>query len=59
MCGAWASPVFPLVYTPLVLQKSLELTGQTVFVLAEEREKNVFSLIIVLSTTLTIGKCSN
>jgi len=59
MCGAWASPVFPLGYTPLVLQKSLELTGQTVFVLAEEREKNVFSLIIVLSTTLTIGKCSN
>lgn len=59
MCGAWASPVFPLVYTPLVLQKSLELTGQTVFVLAEEREKNVFSLIIVLSTMLTIGKCSN
>lgn len=59
LCGAWASHVFPLVYTPFVLQKSLELTGQTVYVLAEEREKNEFSLIVVLSVMLTTGKCSN
>lgn len=31
----------------------------TVYVLAEEREKNEFSLIVVLSVMLTTGKCSN